>query len=352
VQLFDIRSLPLPIVQAPLAGGPSTTALAAGVIRAGGLGFLAAGYRTPGGLRDDIRALRAEVDGPFGVNLFAPPVHPADPAAYSAYALSLRSEAARHGVTLGEPRSDDDGWDEKLDVVRAERVPLVSFTFGCPPGDVVESIHASGIAVWVTVTDVDEARQAEAAGADGLVVQGAEAGGHRASFRDEGSDPIALLPLLQLVAAAVRLPLVAAGGIATGAAIAAVLCAGADAAQLGTALMRTPEAGTSDVHRRALAEPTATRLTRAFTGRTARSIVNRFLEEHSASAPAAYPEVHHVTAPLRAAGRAHGDADVVNLWAGEAHVLSRDIPVEQLIRELADEARAALAAAKARLSAP
>jgi nitronate monooxygenase len=113
--------------------------------------------------------------------------------------------------------------------------------------------------------------------------------------------------------------------------------------------MRTPEAGTSAVHRRALATPAPTRLTRAFTGRTARSIVNRFVEEHP-SAPSAYPELHHVTAPLRAAGREREDPDVVNLWAGEAHVLSSDLPVEELVRRLADESRAALAAAALRLS--
>ena len=349
MQRFDIRSLPLPIVQAPLAGGPSTVALAAGVIRAGGLGFLAAGYRAADAVQADIRELRAEVDGPFGVNLFVPSERPAEPATYAGYVDDMRTEAQRYGVPLGVPRADDDAWEAKLDVVCAEQVPLVSFTFGCPAPAVVDRIHASGAAVWVTVTDAAEAHQGQAIGADALVVQGAEAGGHRASFRDDGdAGAIGLLSLLQLVGAEVKLPLVATGGIATGAAVAAVLSCGAAAAQLGTALMRTPEAGTAAVHRRALASPAATRLTRAFTGRTARSIVNRFVDEH-ASAPSAYPEVHHLTAPLRAAGREREDPDVVNLWAGEAHALSRDLPVEELVRRLAHEARAALAAAALRL---
>jgi nitronate monooxygenase len=151
-----------------------------------------------------------------------------------------------------------------------------------------------------------------------------------------------VLALLQLVRAAVDVPLVATGGIATGGAIAAVLSAGARAAQLGTAFLRCPEAATSEPHRAAVASDTPTALTRAFTGRLARGIENRFLRDHSAQAPRAYPEVHHVTAPLRAHGRSVGDGEVLNLWAGQAHALAREAPAEQLVRELAGEARRAL----------
>jgi nitronate monooxygenase len=342
VNRFELGSLAVPVVQAPLAGGPSTVALSAGVVRAGGLGFVAAGYRTAGSVRDDIRALQAAVDGPFGVNLFVPPSRAADSDAVAAYVETLAGDARRHAVALGAPRVDDDEWLEKLDIVCGEHVPVVSFVFGLPSRDVIERVGDSGAAVWVTVTGVEEAQEAAAAGADAIVVQGAEAGGHRASFLDDGDDPLTLLSVLQLVGDAVALPMIAAGGIATGAALAAVLCAGAEAAQLGTALMRTPEAGTAEVHRRALASGTATRLTRAFTGKRARAIVNRFVEEHSADAPEAYPQLHHVTAPLRAAGRESGDADVVNLWAGETHALSRELPVEELIGRLVADARAAV----------
>jgi nitronate monooxygenase len=201
--------------------------------------------------------------------------------------------------------------------------------------------------VWVTVTDPEEAEQAAAAGADALVVQGIEAGGHRASFVDaDGAGEYGLLALLALVAERTPLPLVASGGIASGGAVAAVLCAGAQAAQIGTAFMRCPEAGTAAAHRAALATRAPTRLTRAFTGRRARGIANRFLREHSAQAPVAYPEVHHATAPLRAAGRAAGDPEVLNLWAGQAHELARDLPAAELVAALAAEARERLAAAK------
>ena len=225
-------------------------------------------------------------------------------------------------------------------------VAAVSFTFGCPPAEVVARLQAVGSSVWVTVTDVDEAQRAAAAGADVLIVQGIEAGGHRASFVDvEGAGEFGLLALLQLVGAHTDLPLVASGAIASGGAVAAVLCAGAQAAQLGTAFMRCPEAGTSPAHQAALAAPAPTRLTRAFTGRQARGIVNRFLSEHSDDAPLAYPEIHHVTAPLRAAGRAADDPDMINLWAGQAHELAREAPAAEVVAALAAEASERLNAA-------
>jgi len=338
-------------VQAPLAGGPSTPELAAAVSGAGGLGFLAAGYRPAEAVRAEIRRLRDAGEDAFGVNLFVPGPREADQAALERYLRGLDGEAARYGVELGEPRWDDDAWADKLAVVAEERVPVVSFTFGCPAGQVVERLHAAGCAVWVTVTDVDEARSAQQRGADALVVQGVEAGGHRASFadRDDRGD-LGLLALLRVVAAAVDLPLVAAGGIMDGAGLAAVLAAGAAAAQLGTAFLRCPEAGTAAAHRRALAEGRRTAVTRAFTGRRARGLVNRLLLEH-ADAPSAYPYVHHVTAPLRAAARARGDAEAINLWAGQAFALGRDEPAGELVRRLAEEARLALQAAGARLHA-
>jgi nitronate monooxygenase len=327
--------LDLPIVQAPLAGGPSTPPLAIAVCEAGGLGTLAAGYKTAEALGADVAEVRAATNRPFGINLFAPPGGPADPAAVSRYAEAL---AAQGYEPLGEPRHDDDALTAKLDLVEEQRPAVVSFTFGCPDAEVVERMQNAGCAVWVTITTPAEAEQAARAGADALVVQGAEAGGHRGSFDDRAPGVIGLLALLQLVAARVDRPMVAAGGIMTGRGIAAVLAAGADAAQLGSALMRTPEAGTSAPHRAALAGDAPTGLTRAFSGRTARGIVNRFQREH-VDAPSAYPEVHHATAPLRAAARQAGDAETINLWAGQAYSLARELPAGELVRALAAEAR-------------
>jgi nitronate monooxygenase len=341
-----------PIVQAPLAGGPSTPELAAAVSAAGGLGFVAAGYRDPEQVRADLRAVRALTDRPFGLNVFAPPGPAGDPVEVAGYAAALRTEAARAGTELGEPRHDDDAFDAKVAVAAEERVPVVSFTFGLPPGEVVRTLHAAGSAVWVTVTSPDEAVQADELGADALVVQGTEAGGHRGGFDDHAPSDLGLLALLQLVAAVSAKPLVATGGIVTGAGVAAVLAAGAGAAQLGTAFLRTPEAGTGAAQREALGDDAPTAVTRAFTGRRARGIVNRFMAAHEHAAPSAYPEVHHLTAPLRAAARAAGDVDSINLWAGQAYPLAPDgVPAGELVRSLAAEARAALERAVRRAGA-
>jgi nitronate monooxygenase len=341
-------ALALPIVQAPLAGGPSTPVLAAAVSCAGALGFLAAGYKTANAVARDIATVRAATDAPFGVNLFFPGAATADPDAVTRYAATLAGEAARQEVELGAPLSDDDDWDAKLALLHTLRPAVASFTFGCPPAALVTALQADGIAVWVTVTTPAEARAAATAGVDALIVQGAEAGGHRGSFDDALPGAIGLLALLQLVAAETELPLVATGGIMSGAGIAAVLAAGASAAQLGSALLLTPEAGTSAPHRAAIVAGGETALTRAFSGRTARGVVNRFLREHDADAPSAYPEVHHLTAPLRAAARERGDAEAINLWAGEAHRLAQELPAGELVQRLAADARAALLAAAER----
>ncbi len=335
-----------------MAGGPSTPALAVAVCAAGGLGFLAAGYRPAHAVLDEIHAVRAGTDAPFGVNIFAPPSVRIEPEAYAAYAEGLEADAARFGVELGAARFDDDGYEEKLALVAHERVPVVSFTFGCPRAAEVKRLHAAGCAVWVTITDLEEADRAVTAGADALVVQGPEGGGHRGTFADQSEvEDIGLLALLRLVARRHAVDLVAAGGIADGAAIAAVLCAGATAAQLGTAFMLTPEAGTSPAHRAAFAGAAPTRVTRAFSGRRARGIVNRFMREHHDDAPSGYPELHHLTAPLRAAARAAGDADAINLWAGQAYSLADDDPAGELVRRLGEDARTALRKATRALEA-
>jgi nitronate monooxygenase len=339
-----VIALEHPIVSAPMGGGASTPALAAAVSEAGGLGFLAAGYKAPEAVREDIAAVRSRTARPFGVNIFCPPGL-ADAGAVERYAARLEGDAGRLGIQLGRPRHDDDGWEAKLALVAQERVPVVSFAFGCPDAAVLAELRAAGCEAWVTVTTPAEAREAVRAGADALVVQGVEAGAHRGSFDDAAPGDIGLLALLQLVRAQVDAPLVAAGGIATAAGVAAVLAAGAEAAALGTAFLRAAEAGTAPVHRAALGTEEPTALTRAFTGRTARGIANRFLLEHSAEAPSAYPDVHHLTAPLRAAARERSDPDLVHLWAGQAHALTRDVSAAALVAELSAGARRVLAEA-------
>jgi nitronate monooxygenase len=347
---MNLSELPEPIVQAPLAGGVSTPRLAAAVGVAGGLGCLAAGYKSVDAVADDIRELRSLSDRPFALNIFAPPQPAANREAIARYAESLEAEAARAGVPLGEPRHDDDAFEAKVELAIAERVAIVSFTFACPPRDTVAALHEAGCSIWVTVTNPDEAVLADDVGADALAVQGFEAGGHRGYFYDL-PDPLelGLLAALRLIARRVELPLVAAGGITDGAAVAAVLCAGAVAAQVGSALMLTHEAGTNEAYRQALRSQRATALTRAFSGRNARGIVNRFLAQHSAGAPLAYPDVHHMTTPIRSAARAADDAETANLWAGQAHELALEAPAAEVVRRLGRDARAALRDATRRL---
>ncbi|MFI2423220.1 nitronate monooxygenase [Streptomyces sp. NPDC018955] len=344
---------PHPIVQAPMAGGVAVPQLAAAVSEAGGLGFLAAGYKTADGMYQEIKQLRGLTSRPFGVNLFLPQPETADPAAVDVYAHQLAGEASWYETALGDPDSGrDDGYDAKLAVLLDNPVPVVSFHFGVPAREVLDSLRRVGTLTLVTATTAEEARAVERAGADAVIVQGVEAGGHQGTHRDvpeaDGSG-VGLLSLLAQVRESVGIPVVAAGGIMRGGQIAAVLAAGADAAQLGTAFVATHESGAHALHKQALTNPlyVRTELTRAFSGRPARALVNRFLREHGRYAPAAYPDVHHLTAPLRKAATKAGDAQGLALWAGQGHRMARELPAGRLVEVLAAE----LAAARTALSA-
>jgi len=316
---FDLRGLARPVIVAPMAGGPSTPALAAAGSNAGGLGFIAAGYLTADALAERIKATRELTSEPIGVNLFAPQPSAGTPEQIAAYAQALAGEAERYGVALGEPRYDDDAWAAKLDVVADLRPEVVSFTFGLPDDDEVKRLRQAGITTVATVTSYDEAEQADGRGVDALTVQGPNAGGHRGTF-DPAAAPAtqSLEELLDDVVAAMDMPVIAAGGLVTADDVAGVLGAGAVAAQLGTAFLLAEEAGSSDVHRAALQNPefTETVVTRAFSGRYARGLRNRFVVDHEAQAPFGYPEVHYLTSPVRKASVAAGDPHATNIWAG------------------------------------
>ncbi|MVZ99201.1 nitronate monooxygenase [Actinomadura sp. LD22] len=325
----------LPIVQAPMAGGPSTPELVAAVSDAGGLGFLGAGYKTADAVRADIDRTRALTSRPFGVNVFMPSHDAVDPAAVAAYRELLAPEALRLGVDPGTPAARDDAYDAKIAALLDGPPAVVSFTFGCPDDAVVRAFQERGTAVVVTVTTAEEARLASAA--DAMCAQGTEAGGHRGSFTNTFDGALPLRDLLRDVLAVTGRPVIAAGGLGTPDDVAEILSLGAAAAQLGTAFLRCPESGASALHKAALADPrfTSTAMTRAFSGRPARGLVNRFLTEHDADAPAAYPDVHYVTSPLRKAAAAQGDPDVVNLWAGTAFRAAAETPAADLVRHLA-----------------
>jgi nitronate monooxygenase len=336
-----LDGLTLPIVQAPMAGGVGAPALASAVAAAGGLGFLAAGYKSVAALHTEVEQLQGS-GVRFGVNVFAAAGDSADRAQVTDYAARLQVEADRAGVALGEPRGGDDQLADKLHLLLEQPVPVVSFTFGLPPQGTTAKLQSQGSEVWVTVTSVSEARRAQDAGADALVVQGVEAGGHRAVFSDDQhQSQLGLLAALELIGAQVELPLVGSGAIMTGKALAAVLAAGARAGQLGSAYLCSDEAQTQPVYRAAVAAPASTVLTRVFSGRTARAIGNRLVREYGELAPAAYPEVNYLMGPLRGSGWQHGDRDLVNLWAGEAHALARRGGAAEITAQIAAEARTA-----------
>jgi len=335
--VFELRDLTLPVIGAPMAGGPSTHALAAAVSEVGGLGFLAAGYKTPDAVAAEVDAVRAATTGPFGVNLFVVEPYEPEAASLDAYRRSLEPEAARVGAELGEARWDDDYWRGKVDLVLDVRPDVVSFTFGCPSAEVFRQLADRGVLSSVTVTSVAEAQVAVARGAASLSVQGPHAGGHRGTWDLEADpDTTPLSDLVSAVLAVVDVPVVAGGGIHDSGAVKSLIEEGAVAAQIGTAYLLAEEAGTNATHQAALKDPTLTEtaITRAYTGRWARGLANRFMADHL-DAPAGYPHLHHLTSPLRKAAASAGDMQVAHLWAGTGHADARAAPAADITRSLA-----------------
>lgn len=344
-----------PVIGAPMAGGPTTPALIAAVGEAGGLGMIGSGYLDAAGTRSAIAEVRQLTGAPFGVNVFL--LDEADSGAalaaaggragLEAYAAALESVAQRLGIDLArDPRFTDFDQDATIAALVEEAVPVVSFTFGIPAPEVVRALQAVGSAVVVTVAGVEDARRAVEAGADWLSVQSAEAGGHRSTTAvGEEPDDLTTVELVHAVREALpEAEFVAAGGISSPEDVAAALAAGANGVQLGTVLLRTPEAGTTALHRAALGDPrfAESRPTRCYTGRYARALVNGFVADHHDAAPAAYPHLHVLTGPIRKAAARAGDVDVPPLWAGSrwrAAEVYADRPAAEVVTELWDGAQ-------------
>lgn len=335
---LDGLGVTVPVLAAPMAGGPTTTALVIAAARAGGMGFLAGGYKSAAQLAGQIGEVRASTRV-FGVNLFAPNPFAVDPEEYRRYADALRPLAERFGVELPpEPVENDDRWEAKLDVLLGDPVPVVSFTFGIPSHAVVASLRSLGSVVVQTVTNASEARAAADAGVDMLAVQGYAAGGHSATLTPSRfPDPVPTAELVTVVQDAARLPVIAAGGLATPGQIADVIRSGAHAVMAGTALLRTSESGASSVHQAAIADHSRgeTVLTRAFSGRPARGIRNRFIDQFDTVAPAGYPAIHYLTSPIRRAAAAAGEPDALNLWAGTGYKQAGPGHAADVLRTLA-----------------
>jgi nitronate monooxygenase len=329
----------LPIVGAPMAGGPGSVGLVGAVLAAGGFGFVAGGYKTAEVLGAEVRAVR-QSGRAFGVNLFVPGAGAVDAAAFKKYAAELGPEAAQLGVELDARPvlDDDDAWAEKVALLVAEPVPVVSLTFGLPPVRDIAALQRAGSRVLATVTTEVEARAAADAGVDGLGVQAPAAGGHSGTF-DPRRKPttVSAADLVRRVRAAVELPVVVGGGVTSAGDVRGLLQAGAEAVAVGTLLLRTDESGASQTHKDALADPafTETVITHAFTGRPARALRNAFIDRHEAGAPFGYPAVHHLTRGLRQAAARAGDANRLHLWAGTGFKAAQEGPVAEVIRGLA-----------------
>lgn len=326
----------LPVIAAPMAGGPTTPELVLAAAGTGALGFLAGGYQTAESLEAQVATVAAATSR-FGVNLFAPNPVPVDREDYDRYRARLLPDAEPFGAGLPAlPVEDDDAWRDKIDLLSARPVPVVSFTFGIPDAAALQALRRAGSILVQTVTSAGEAARAAAAGVDLIAVQAAAAGGHSATLTPAVTPPSRpLLDLLQKVRQAVDTPAIVAGGIVEPGQVAAAIAGGAQAAMVGTALLLAPEAGTSAAHRRALQEDRGdTVVTRAFTGRPARALANEFLRRHR-EAPLGYPALHHLTRPLRRAAAAAGDPEFVNLWAGTGYRSVAGRPAGDTLRFLA-----------------
>nr|WP_295831378.1 nitronate monooxygenase [uncultured Azospirillum sp.] len=335
-----------PVIQAPMAGGGDTAALVAAVNEAGGLGFVGAAYLTGAQIAERARDIRDRTALPFGINLFAPTPAPG-PAPMMAEALSrVRPFYGELGLPEAEePAYSGDAFDRQMAAVLDSGAAFYSVTFGLPPADSVAAAKARGIRVLGTVTTVAEAVALEQVGVDAVIAQGGEAGGHRGSFlgdawKDRGANLIGTMALVPQVADAVGVPVIASGGIMDGRGIAAALALGATAVQMGTVFLTTEEAGIPEAHKAAIlaAREDQTRITRAFSGRPARGIVNRFMETvEDPDAPDAvlpFPLQNTLTRPLRTAAGKTGQAEFLSLWAGQGLGLARRRPAGELVADL------------------
>lgn len=341
-----LEALPIPILQAPMVGA-STDDMALAVSEAGALGSIGAGAMGPEAIIAAIEQFRGRSAAPFGVNLFVvPPARP-DGEAVAAAIERLAPWYSRVGAPLPEPPNDfAPDFEAQLAALIAAAPPIASFTFGVLEAAQVDALHRAGSFVIGTATTVAEARAWAAVGADGICAQGFEAGGHRGHFLgDPEASLVGTLALVATIRAAVDLPVIAAGGIMDGKGVAAVLALGASAAQMGTAFLLADQTGVSAPWRAVLETPgdDSTRLTRAFTGRHARGIENRFMREMRASENdvLAYPVQNRLTQPLRAAAARANDADVLSLWAGQGVSLARAGEAGDMVRRWWAEARQA-----------
>ncbi|MNJ97839.1 Nitronate monooxygenase [compost metagenome] len=348
-RLTDLLKLNHPIIQAPMAGGATTVELVSEASKAGILGSLGAAYMTPEQIEEAAVAIRARTALPFAINLFASvSAEPMQGDTDRMLALMARYHQQLGLPAPAAPGPQADPLPGQLEAVLRVRPAVFSYTFGRVPADFLARCRELGILTVGTATTVREAVALEQDGVDAVVAQGAEAGGHRGTFLDGfEASLIGTMALVPQIADAVSVPVIASGGIMDGRGIAAALALGADVAQMGTAFLTTEESGISDAYKAVLpaSRSEQSRVTRAFSGRPARGIVNAFMRDADAIAPdiLPYPQQNALTRPMRTAGGKSGNINVLSLWAGQGAPLARRETTAALVQRLARETAAAQA---------
>jgi nitronate monooxygenase len=348
--LCDLLGIEHPIVQAPMAGGPTTPELVAAVSAAGGLGSFGHAYTAPDGMRADVAAARQRTARPINVNLFASPLPDEPPGDTQRAAIgAVRPFLEQHGVPVPErvppPYAPD--LAAQIEAVCEIRPAVHTLHLGDLPPATVARLRGLGVRVGAAATSVAEARHLEGLGADFVIAQGGEAGGHRGTFLGPWEHAMTgTLALVRQIVRAVRVPVIAAGGIMDGAGVAAVLALGAQGAQLGTAFVVAAESGAPPAHKKAITEMDGdeTTITRGFSGKPARGVRNRYTElADRADWPLMpFPAQAKLTAPLRQACAKAGSMDFVAAWSGQAGSLARPLPAAELVRTLVEETREAI----------
>ncbi|MBH0155203.1 DUF561 domain-containing protein [Fictibacillus sp. 5RED26] len=347
--ICSMLNINYPIIQAGMAGGPTTPELVAEVSEAGALGTLGAGYMTPQQIEVALREIHQLTQSPIAVNLFLPQTYERDENAILAMQHYLNTYRTKLGIPKINNIPDmEDLFEKQLATVMEAGVKIVSFTFDAPTKRLVEKLHASEIIVIATATSVKEAVQLESNGVDLIVAQGAEAGGHRGTFLNvENESMIGTMALVPQMVDAVSCPVVAAGGIMDGRGMAAALALGASAVQLGTAFLTVKESGANNIHKKAIltSSETDTKITKAFSGKSARGFKNKMMVELESRIEVdlpPYPLQHILTSDIRKEAAKQGNKEMMSMWAGQASGLAQVRSARNLVENLVDQCDKAL----------
>ena len=349
MSLLTSLNLSCPIVQAPMAGGATTPELIAAVSNFGGLGSLGAGTTAPEKINEQINQIKALTNKPFAVNLMV--LSEAQSTTFDTPMPQwLQAHYDKLNMTVNLPTHPAQSFEKQFAVLLDNPVPVASFTFGIISAEQVAALHKVGSKVVGTANHPEEAKAWADIGADAVCVQGVEAGGHRGGWLPQSEqDPLGLLTLISQTKAITDVPLIAAGGIMTGQAIKAAQTAGAELAQLGTAFLATFESGLSDLYKAQLLQAARgdrkaqTRLTRLFSGKQARGLVNQYLEvfaEYDNAQLPAYPQMNAMTQPMRGAAAKSQNPEYLSLWAGQGVSQIKALSVDELMTQLMASLRA------------